>query len=211
MKIIEKFDRQFEYASILMNVFIAFQFFLLWMHPQIIDVDKIATLSALMLFEFVMVHSGVFMAVMPKKTSLFFLIPFYGIFAWAFNQMVDDNLILIAYALVILNRMRFAFSDVTKEIRGRTILKSVLSALIYFLLLIPFVTAADYVPKLGLDDTFVEASGFGISNNTDGFFVEFPHAIMALGVVYYCSLAIMETQFLNRNFTGKHFAAFPKP
>ena len=210
MKIIEKFDRQFEYASILMNVFIAFQFFLLWMHPQISDVDKIATLSALMLFEFVMVHSGVFMAVMPKKLSLYILIPFYGVFAWAFNHMVDDNLILIAYAMVILNRMRFAFSDVSKEIRNRAILRSVLSALIYFLLFFPAVLASAYIPKFGLNEAFIQASGYGISNNTGGIFVEFPHASMAFGVAYYCLLAIMESRFLKRNFVGKQIVTISK-
>ncbi|MFS4492879.1 hypothetical protein [Maribacter sp. 2308TA10-17] len=198
MNIIEKFDRQFEYGSILMNVFIAFQFFILWKQPQLSDIDKIATLSALMLFEFVMVHSGVFMAVMPKKMSLFILIPFYGVFAWAFNSMVSDNLILIAYALVILNRMRFAFSDVSKEVRSRTILKSVLSAMIYFFLFFPAVLAASHIPKLGLDEIFIQSSGYGISNNIEGIFTEFPHAAMAFGLAYYCSLAIMESQFLRR-------------
>jgi len=204
MKIIEKFDRQFEYAGILMNVLIAYQFFILWLHPQVNDVDKIATLAALILFEFVMVHSGVFMAVIPKKLSLLILVPFYGVFALAFNTLVDDNLILIAYLLVILNRMRFAFSDVPKAVRKRTIMKSVFSALIYFLLLFACTGGSSVIPKLGLDNDFIQLSGLGTTNNTNAVFIEMPHAAMAFGVIYYCLIALMEALFLNRNFTGEN-------
>ena len=69
MRIIERYDRQFEYAGVLMDVVIAYQFFSIWHHPTMDDLPQLGTLSLLMIFEFIMVHSGVFMAVMPKKIS----------------------------------------------------------------------------------------------------------------------------------------------
>ncbi|SHI53544.1 hypothetical protein [Pseudozobellia thermophila] len=203
MQIIERYDRQFEYGGILMNLFVAYQFFTLWFDPQINDTGRLATLSVMMLFEFVMVHSGVFMALMPKKLSLYILFPIYGLFALAINSMAENNIVLIAYLLVVFNRMRFAFSDVSKEIRNRIITTSVLGALIYFFMLFFFLLAADYIPKFGLTDEFLKITGYGRSIYTEGAFVDIPHAIMAFGLCYYSSLALIEALFLNRNFAPK--------
>lgn len=203
MQVIEKFDRQFEYASILMSLFVAYQFFALWHHPQIDDTGRLATLSVMMLFEFVMVHSGVFMALMPKKLSLYMLFPIYGLFALAINSMAENNMVLVAYLMVVFNRMRFAFSDVPKKIRNRALSTSVISALIYFFMLFFFLLGADYIPKLGLTDEFLKITGYGRSIYTEGAFVEIPHAIMAFGTSYYSSLALMEALFLKRNFVPR--------
>ncbi|MBC6997438.1 MULTISPECIES: hypothetical protein [Bacteroidota] len=200
MQIIEKYDRQFEYASILMNVVIAFQFFSLWYRPSFDDIGQLGTLTILMAFEFGMIHSGVFMAIMPKKISLFVLVPFYGTFAWGFNSYLEDNTILYIYMTVVFNRMRFAFSDVPLEMKARSIIKSVLAAVMYFFMLLFFVLGADIIPKLGLTAEFVNMSGYRESMNTSGAFIDLPHAVMAFGLTYYCGLALMEALLLKRTF-----------
>lgn len=200
MQIIERYDRQFEYASILMNVVIAFQFFSLWYRPSFGDIGQLGTLTILMAFEFIMTHSGVFMAVMPRKISLFALVPFYGLFAWAINLSLEDNTLMYMYMMVVFNRMRFAFSDVSKEIKAKVIIKSVLAAVMYFLMLLFFVFGADIIPKLGLTEEFVHLSGYKDSTDTSGAFFDLPHAVMAFGVAYYCGLAIMEALLLKRTF-----------
>jgi len=119
MNIIEKYDKPFEYAGIFMSLLIAYQFLMVWLSPDASDSSKISSMAGLMAFEFVMVHSGVFMAVMPKKISLFILIPFYGLFALAFTASIGNTDILIIYLIVVFNRMRFAFSDVSSHIKNR--------------------------------------------------------------------------------------------
>ena len=135
ISIIEKYDRQFEYAGILMNVFIVYQLLQLWVFPQPTQAEKIYSMSSLMAFEFVLVHSGVFMALMPKKWSLIIFVPFYGLFAYAFNKSMPNNVILITYMFVVLNRMRFAFFNVDKKFKDRTILFSIIALIVYFILI----------------------------------------------------------------------------
>ncbi|WP_209400920.1 hypothetical protein [Pseudozobellia sp. WGM2] len=200
MRIIEKFNRQFEYAGLLITIIIAFQFYRLWQYPQIDDGSKIATMSLLMAFEFIMVHSGVFMAVMPKKISLYFLFPFYLLFALAFNFATEDNSILILYLVAIFNRMRFAFADVSKKIKEQNIFKSVLAALAYFVLIFPFAFGAEYVPVGGMQSEKMNAIGYPGDTGASGLFVEMPHVAISFGFAYHCILAIIEAFAMRANF-----------
>lgn len=198
--IIEKYHRPFEFAGVLMTVLIAFQFYRVWRYPETGDGPKIATMTLLMAFEFIMVHSGVFMSVMPKKISLFILIPIYGIFAFAFNFAAQDNLILIVYLTVVFNRMRFAFADVAQEIKSRNILKSVLAALTYFFLIFPFVFGAEYIPEWGMTPEKMTRIAYPGETSTSGLFVEMPHVAIAFGCAYYCILAVIEALSLRPRF-----------
>ncbi|WP_278020059.1 hypothetical protein [Flavobacterium ginsengisoli] len=99
------------------QAYYAYVFLMVWTHPELHPVSLINDLAVLMAFEFIMVHSGVFMAVMPKKWSLFVFFPLYGLFAYSFNESVVNTNILYIYLLTVLNRMRFAFSNVAQEVR----------------------------------------------------------------------------------------------
>lgn len=199
LNILEKYNNQFEYAAILMNVFIAYQFFTLWTNPHLFGTERIFTLAILMAFEFIMVHSGVFMAVMPKKISLFILFPIYGLFALAFNAAINDHIILITYLLVIFNRMRFAFSDVSNSIRKQAIFKSVLAALTYFAFIFLFAIGADYVPELGLTKNALAQLNYPGDVTTSGLFVDMPQVAIGFGCTYYCVLAIIEAFSLRKS------------
>lgn len=199
--ILEKYDKPFEYAGVVMHLVIAYQFYMLWVRPGISDVFKIADFATLMAFEFIMVHSGVFMAVMPKKVSLYVLIPVYSLFALAMNASVSDNSILIIYCLVVFNRMRFAFSDVSLAIRTRAILTSIFSVLIYFVLIFIVAFGKDFVPAFGLNTKFLNSINYFENLSSGGLFLEEPKTAIALGFLYYIILAFVEVLLVNKDFS----------
>jgi len=198
--IIEKYNQQFQYAGLLMTVLIAYQFNSIWQNPLVGDAPKISTMATLMAFEFIMVHSGVFMSVMPRKISLYALIPFYGLFALAFNAAAEDHTVLLIYLMVVFNRMRFAFSDVPKVMKERAIFQSVLAAIVYFVLIFPFVFGSVHVPELGMTAATMEAINYPGDTNVSGVFAEMPHVAIAFGFTYYCILAIVEAFSLRPKF-----------
>ena len=62
-----------EYLNIAINLLIAFKYLQVWIHPAGASGETILSLGTLMGFEFIMVHSGVMMAAVPRKISLFLL------------------------------------------------------------------------------------------------------------------------------------------
>lgn len=198
MNIIEKYDKPFQYGALVLNVVMAYQFFLLWYQPTPNDIEKISSFITLILFEFVLVHSGIFMAVMPKKLSLLIFVPFYGIFALAFNSFSKDNTILILYCLVVLNRMRFAFSNVSSHIKGRVLFNAIISMMIYFVLIFVVFIFESLIPKLGLTTQFLNETNFYNSIDATGEFIEKPHIAMCFGFLYYIGLSFVEAYFLSK-------------
>ena len=181
ISIIEKYDRQFEYAGILMNVFIVYQLLQLWVFPQPTQAEKIYSMSSLMAFEFVLVHSGVFMALMP------------------------NNVILITYMFVVLNRMRFAFFNVDKKFKDRTILFSIIALIVYFILIFVVAFSSEILPPFGLTNEFLNLSGYNkLKNNlggSGGLFLDAPQTGLCLGILYYSILAIIEGKLIS--YKGK--------
>ncbi len=174
----------------------AYHFFALWYEPQNYPTTKISNFVTLMIFEFVMVHSGIFMAFMPKRLSLFIFVPFYGVFALIFNSFVENDSILIIYLIAVFNRMRFAFSDVSSEIKGQAAMRSVFSAFAYFVLIFVVLIFQSYIPHLGLTPDFLNYSGYFNTINATGNFVESPHIAICFGVIYYLVLACVEYYLL---------------
>jgi hypothetical protein len=195
--IIEKYDRYFIYAGVLFNLIIAYRFYALWASPGVDQANQITNMAVLIAFEFIMVHSGLFMAVFPKRISLLIFFPFYGVFALSFAAIIDDwHIILVTYLFVVFNRMRFAFADVPKVIKSRNIIISVLAVLIYFIGMFIVAFGAEYLPELGLTQKYLETSGYLSSLDTSGLFFDVPQTAMALGLFYYVALAIVEFLFV---------------
>ncbi len=163
-----------------------------WIAPDPNNTDRLQTLAVMMVFEFIMVHSGVFMAVMPKKISLLFFVPVYGVFALAMNTMAPGNTILWIYLSVVFVRMRFAFSNPKGSEPQIAITISLCAVLIYFALLVSFILNAHLVPKIGLTDQFLLESGYKDSITTGGLLTDMPQVSMAMGVVYFSLLALIE-------------------
>lgn len=193
MNVIERYDPYFIYIGVLINAFIAYQFFDIWAYPDWDQASQLKTLAVLMGFEFVMVHSGVFMAVFPRKISLFIFFPIYGLFAFAFSQMIDDwHIIAFTYLFAVFNRMRFAFADVPKAIKNRNILLSIVAVMVYFVLIFVVGFGANKVPELGLTQEYLTSSGYLEGRDTGGILLDMPQTAMCLGLLYYSALAFFE-------------------
>lgn len=198
MNIIEKYDKQFLFAGVFFNLLIAVRFFQLWYAPQEDQANQIITMATLVGFEFIMVHSGVFMAAFPKKFSLFIFFPIYGLFAYSFASMIEDwHIIIVTYLVVVFNRMRFAFADVPEVIKQRNILFSALAAMIYFFLIMLIAFNAQGIPALGLTETFLNDANYFSKLKNGGILTEIPQSAMSFGVVYYVTLAFVEFKLIN--------------
>lgn len=175
----------FSFIEYAFQAYYATVFLMVWTHPEEHNVSLINDLAVLMAFEFIMVHSGVFMAVMPKKLSLFVFFPMYGLFAYGFNHSVVNTNIFYIYLLTVLNRMRFAFSDVSPEVRALQIGKSVAKAMFYFFLIFAVSFGNEIIPKFGLTDEFLEKSHYFDTVKSSGLFIEKPYVPISMGFIYY--------------------------
>ena len=189
MNIIEHIDRPCEYVEVAQTALIACQYLYLWLFAGPDDAYKVYSLAILMAFEFVMVHSGLFMAAMPLKASIRLFIPLYGLFAFAFGHSMreGDYTIIILYLATVLNRMRFAFFNVSKSVKQRVVRQSMIALVVYFVLTVSVVCAV----------------------RAGGLFVEKPYVPICLGFLYYSVLSFFnfktvwrERAFIKRRCTG---------
>jgi hypothetical protein len=143
-----------------------------------------------------MVHSGVFMAVMPLKFSLFVFFPFYGLFAWGFNTIVSDNSIVMLYLLTVFNRMRFAFFNIDKQMQAELMLKSFYTLGIYFTTIMVVVISAQIIPKFGLTEAFLEKATYSKIKQGSGLMIDSPNVSMCLGCIYFILLSLLEIKLI---------------
>lgn len=162
------------------------------MSPGPDDGPIILTFGMMMGFEFILVHSGVFMAVMPRWLSLSVFFPLYGVFALAMNSMIPGNAILWLYLSVTLTRMRFAFSKPSPEAKNVNIMFSVAAVTTYFILIFIFAFSSGILPKFGITESYLQSVGYSDLHDSGGIFIDLPHVPLAMGVVYFTALAFYE-------------------
>ncbi|MEO8254178.1 MAG: hypothetical protein ABI554_07280 [Flavobacterium sp.] len=175
----------FSFVEYGFQAYYAYVFLMVWTHPEQYPVSLINDLAILMAFEFIMVHSGVFMAVMPKKLSILVFFPLYGLFAYGFNESVINTNILYIYLLTVLNRMRFAFSNVSMEVRAVQMGKSAAKAMFYFFLIFAVCFGNGIIPKFGLTEEFLEKSHYFDTVKSSGLFIDKPYVPICMGFIYY--------------------------
>ena len=186
----------FSLVGIGLNIYMSYLFFSLWISPRVSDAEMILNLSVLMFFEFVLVHSGVFMTVLGRSwKSWLGFISVYGLFALAFNTIVSGNLIIIIYGAVVLNRVLSGIFETDKD---QEILMSCCYAVIYFFLMFAMVLLSSHIPEFGLNAEFLAASKYNQMRRAAGINVE-THAMMCFGAVYYMSLTLIDVLFLKRD------------
>ncbi|MBP6575985.1 MAG: hypothetical protein KA796_04750 [Chryseobacterium sp.] len=189
--ILETIEPSFLFADFLMMGFMAFKYYILWSNPQTGDAANIFQMAGLMGFEFVMIHSGVFMAIMPKWLSLLVFAPLYGLFAWAFNKIIGgDNLVAYIYMIAVFNRMRFAFFNVSEEMKQKQVGRSVFAAMFYFFLVFGVVLGTSLIPELGLSPENLEKIGYTEAKTHGGLFLDEPKTAICLGTIYYLGLCL---------------------
>ena len=208
----------FSLIGIGLNIVLIGTFLKLWICPQISDIETIINFSVLILFEFVMVHSGVFMSVLGKswKAWLVFIV-FYGLFALAFNAIVSGNQIIILYGAVVLNRMLSSimrkpqkneiqlsgiFKNGGKQTKNaepsKELIMSVAYAVIYFFLFFIVMFCSSSIPRFGLTKTFLDAANYSELNKLGGDFDDKPYVFMCFGTFYYLFLTLVEVMMIKR-------------
>lgn len=197
MKIIERIDKGFAYIGVLQTLIIAYQFIKVWGFADLNDAYIVYQLTVLMGFEFIMLHSGVVMCVIPRKYSLFVFCPIYALFAWGFSWYLPDQdyTIWILYLTTVLNRMRFTFFKVDEKMKQREIGNSIVGAIIYLLLMIFVVVLMELIPMFALDESFIQSSQYKAIMKAKGIFPEKPYVAICFGFLYYLSLSLV-------NFVG---------
>lgn len=162
------------------------------------DGETILNFGAMMGFEFILIHSGVFMAVMPRMVSLFVFVPVYGLFAWGMNSIIPGNAILWLYLSVVLTRMRFAFSKPSEAAKNSNILFSCAAAMTYFVLVFIFAFSSGILPRFGITEAYLEAVNYSSLHDSGGIFIDLPHVPLTMGVVYFTILAFYEWGIYNK-------------
>lgn len=186
--------RILDYLDVLFSLFMVCLLLRLWIWPQHSDVESIAFIGTLLGFEFIMVHSGVFMSFVPMRYSLLFFFPAYGLFAWAFSAMAEDGgTIMFIYLLAVFNRMRFAFFTSDSSLKVRTFKAAFIRGFVYFFTVMPTAFFLCYLfPRLGLTKAFLAESGYYETGGGGFLFDQGPHVTMGFGVLYYCALACFD-------------------
>lgn len=152
--------RATEWINILIYGALVYEMFRLWTMPGPDDFSRIQTLGVLMGLEFILVQSGIFMLLMPRKTSLLFLLPVYGIVAYFLNTGAEKNTILYLYFGVMLTRFRFLFSDIRPEERKSAIKLALIAGAIYMISLIVIIGGETSLPAKGLSQDFLQSNGY---------------------------------------------------
>ena len=190
------------FTETVFQAFYATQFLLVWMHPEKCSVSLVNDLSILIIFEFIMVHSGVFMSGLPKNISLYVFVPFYGIFAFGFNASVIDTNIFYIYLSTVLSRMLFAFADVSDEIRMQQLGKSAIKCTFYFFLMFAVALGHFFIPKLGLTQEYLQNSNYFSIVKSSGLFIEKPYIPMCMGFLYYLIPVLYFFYVVYKNITA---------
>lgn len=182
---------------------LAWQMWELWSRPDMGDAKALETFVILIAFEFIMAHSGLFMSLFVRWKALLLLVPVYGLFAWAFTAAAPDSGVVWIYLLAIASRVRFALSNPSAVALNRNFYTSLVAMLLYFGLLIAASIATDAIPVRGLTSETLQIIGYESEwlPNADRSLPQpsemtslpdVPHVFMAVGVVYFSALAVVE-------------------
>lgn len=166
-------------------VFIAL-YLSMWISPSSFSNEFIMVSVTLIFFEFVLMHSGLFMM---GKVGVILFFPIYFAAAYKFNAIVPGNTILYVYLIQIVFRFLNTNSQKSKSILP--FLKSWASAFgAYVPAIVATVILASYLPYWGLNLEVQE--GIGVGN------VALHHA-MFFAVFYYSILIVWEFYFQKKD------------
>lgn len=166
-----------------------------WIDPYLFSLEFVYTLQMLMLFEFVLVHSGMFMG-LGGWTILFFL-PFYLCFALVMNLLTPDNTILYLFTYTICMRVLWGFGKYKRKV-NTPIFRSMFRAFAtYMPLLIISILLGTILPDLGLTPDVQKAIEDTSTSKSNGDITL--KIVVIFGFLYYTGLIIWEYYFLKLN------------
>jgi len=182
--------RLFDWIGFTTYVVLIFVLIKFWMQPTEDVLSRLNVISLIYPFEFILLHSAVFMSVLPKRISLLVLVPFYGLFAWATSHAAGGHSFLLAYFGIIAMRMRFAFTDVSMQERAINLHLSIVGIVVYFAAAIITAICAQALPEWGLTPEFLTYVGY-VDEPSEAV-IHKPHQVVALTAIYFSLLAIAE-------------------
>lgn len=181
-----RYDLPFEYFqafNYLISIFICCKF---WLFPDLSNAHFLTNSIHLFVTEFLLVHSGVFMAVFARSKKIIVVIIIYGFLIFDLAKSFGDNYFFYLYLLIVLLRMRSAFSGFNPLIFFKNIMMSVAGILFFMIAGISMAILENYIPVLGLREDYLNNSGFRWENkDSGGMIVDKPYLIMYFWIVYF--------------------------
>lgn len=158
-----------------------------WFFPEYYTIEIIYNLTVILIFEFILVHSGVFMAVFRDWRVLTLFALFYGLFALAINMAVlgDSPLILYLYSATVANRILFGLTSRSEQERNENMGYSALMALNFMFCIFLVLMLSFLVPYGGVTPEYLQSIGYYSSISSGGEFPDKPHIAFAFGVLYF--------------------------
>jgi len=178
----------------------SYKFLSLWTCPQFGDIEIIVNLITLMIFEFVMIHSGLFISIVVKHSWKDWLkgILIYGLFAVIYNRAVSNNFILIIYCSMVLNRTLLGILNREKTNVKIELNIATFNAMIYLGLIFVIALCSSFIPKFGLTNDFLKAENY-IIVKPDFDLYSMPHVAMCFGALYYLIFTFVEMNNIIRS------------
>lgn len=168
---------------------LAAQFLLMWIDPHIIGARFLSLYIGLMIAEFIVIHSSVFLGNVAygsgdkkfKLTAILGLAAFYSMFFLGICLAVGEWYYMFGFWLLIGNRMLGVALGQAPDGEEKAFIMRGWAATIVFYLLGVFVTVLLPVPQFGITDEVQ----YRYSLPGEGEWTENPHTAIAFGLFYY--------------------------
>ena len=188
-------QKELLYVELVQYLIFSIIYLVAWITPNQFTPEFIISLEIVILFEFVIVHSGLFMSFGKYSVLLFF--PFYYLFAWAFNHILVDNTIMYLYLFTILNRLLIGF-EVSKRKNNNPFIRAFYRCFAtYFPVFVGTILFSNLLPDFGLtvdiQKEIKEAAEFKSKGNIT------LKMLISCGFFYYLLLIYWELYFDRKN------------
>jgi hypothetical protein len=160
---------------------------------------------AIMVMEFIIVHSGGFFAGLTIKTestrkrvaSFGGLIIFYSLAAYLIAYSTQSMTLLYSFGFIMLSRLLTSFHEVSGEEITSITNRSVSSALLY--MIVVFLSVAIPFPSGGLTPRILNEF---YPNPGDGLWQKEPQRALAAGAIYFFSIGLVELMSAKKNLAS---------
>ena len=190
---IANYGKVAHYAEVALALYLSWQYFSLWRSPSLDSAPELQVMIGIILFELFVLQSGLVVSVLPRWAAFLYLLVFIGGYALLFAQWIPGERIAVLYLFVLFNRGAYILSDreqhATRVWRWYTGI-----AYAFFIIVLVFAAfMSGSIPTLGLDERYLEISGYREWAMTDrGLLFERPHLGMFLGTAVYLGLSLLE-------------------
>jgi hypothetical protein len=191
--------------SALPDFALAAQFLLMWIDPKILGAEYVSLFVGLMVAEFIVIHSSVFLGHVllggadrfGKAKAIVLIGLFYSLFFLGISLAVGAWYYLFAFWLLIANRLLGLWLGQVPTGEERALMQRGWAVTTLTYLLGVFATLFLPLPELGLTSSVV--SSYGLPG--EGVWVDEPHRAIAFGLLYYAVVGWSEL-YGHRSITG---------